>query len=158
MYHISDMQWIILTSAIVYCSSQCSGVAITDRNQHSHNRHRLYKPAVKALLSLFAVEHSSLSQKERVRAVDQEGGETDGGNQKQLHVRHRFGFCGERMKLSSMDLRWSENGVDSWISIPRVTGLGCFHLLHRWHIRTVRWPTTSEWCNQLLNPGACYIK
>ena len=89
MYHISDMQCIILTSAFVYCSSQCSGVAITDRNQHNHNRHRLYKPAVKALLSLGAVEHSSLSQKERVRAVDHEtcGDETDGGgNQKQLHL------------------------------------------------------------------------
>ena len=47
----------------------------------------MYAPAVKALLSLLAVEHSSLSQKERVRAVGrEEGGDGDGGNQKQLHL------------------------------------------------------------------------
>ena len=55
-----------------------------------HNRHLLmmYAPAVKALLSLLAVEHSSLSQKERVRAVGREEGGDDGGsgNQKQLHL------------------------------------------------------------------------
>ena len=45
----------------------------------------MYAPAVKALLSLLAVEHSSLSQKERVRAVGREEG-GDGGNQKQLHL------------------------------------------------------------------------
>ena len=48
----------------------------------------MYAPAVKALLSLLAVEHSSLSQKERVRAVGREEGGDDGGsgNQKQLHL------------------------------------------------------------------------
>ena len=48
----------------------------------------IYAPAVKALLSLLAVEHSSLSQKERVRAVGREEGGDDGGsgNQKQLHL------------------------------------------------------------------------
>ena len=48
----------------------------------------MYAPAVKALLSLLAVEHSSLSQKERVRAVGrEEGGDGGGsGNQKQLHL------------------------------------------------------------------------